>query len=99
MEVEAEGGKSIMTLANAKFLLHSDQPGRALGAGIARQRGWKGKGNIDNIIIRGGRNQIKFRLVHPLKFAELHELTAERRALFDNAGREIVRVMFRDLCA
>lgn len=41
VEVEAEGGEGIMALANAKFFLHRDQTGRALGQDIMRERGWK----------------------------------------------------------
>ena len=53
---------------------------------------------MDDVVIRGGRDEAEFWLVHPLKVTELCELTTEGCALFDNIGWKVVRVVLRDKC-
>ena len=98
MEVEAKSGESIMTLAQAKILLHRNQLGRALGPGIVQEGGRKEQRDINYVVIGGGGDEAKLRLVHPLKFTELYDLTTEDRALFDDIDRKVVWVVLHDEC-
>ena len=94
VEVEVEGGKSIVALAESEVLLHCDQPGRALAPYVMREGRWKEQRNIGDIVIGGGgRNEAKLWLVHLLKLTKLRKLTTEDSALFDGIGWEFVRIM------
>ena len=72
-----ERGESIVALAKVEILLHCDQPRKALGLGIVQKGGWEEQRNVNDVIVRGGRNEAKFWLVHLLNLMKLRELTTE----------------------
>ena len=96
MEVEAERGESIMALAKVEILLHCDQPRKALGLGIVQKGGWEEQRNVDDVIVRGGRNEAKFWLVHLLNLTKLRELTTEGCMLFDDICWKIVQAILHN---
>ena len=61
-----------------------------------REGRWKKQRNIGDIVIRGGRNEAKLRLVQLLELTKLRKLTTIDCALFNDVGGEFVRTMLRD---
>ena len=61
-----------------------------------REGGWEEQGNVNNILVGGGRSGAEFRLVRLLKFMKLRDLTTEDCTLFDDAGRGIVRAVLQN---
>ena len=96
MEVEAERGESIVALSKAEILLHCNQLRGALGPGIVRKGGWEEQRNVDDVIVRRGRNEAKFWLVHLLNLTKLRELMAEGCTLFDDIGWKIIQTMLHN---
>ena len=96
MEVVAEGGKGIITLAQPKLLLHRDQLWWAFGTGDIREGRGKEQRNVSDVVIRRGRNEAEVWLVDMLKFTKLGELTTYGRAQLDGVGWKVVRAMLPD---
>ena len=75
MEMMAEGGESVVTLAQANFLLHRDQLWGALEPGGIRESRGKEQRNVNDVFARRGRNEAEVWLVDVLEITELGELT------------------------
>ena len=57
---------------------------------------WEGQRSIDDIVVRRGRNETKFRLVHLLNLTKLHKLMTKDCALFNDVAQEFVRIVLRN---